>query len=320
MISIIIPVYNLENYIERTLDSVFAQTYRDIEVVAVDDGSKDNSPAILDAYAKKEPRLKVIHKPNGGVTMARLDGVKVASGDYIGFVDGDDLIDPDMYQRLYDNMMKYDADISHCGYRVIKTTGTEYKYNTGRVVRQDNQAGLIDLLEGSFVEPGLCNKLYNKTLLHSLFHDSPMDFTLKNNEDLLMNYCLFKNANTSVYEDFCPYQYMIRDGSAAHGRINEVKLRDPVKASGIILQDTKNNKSIYKVAAGLYLAKITPVINNRDREFAGVRKDTIKQLRDFIPEYLHTEKSGKRKFLAVWAAYLPNTYSAVHRLYAKRKG
>ena len=312
MISIIIPVYNLENYIERTLDSVFAQTYRDIEVVAVDDGSKDNSPAILDAYAKKEPRLKVIHKPNGGVTMARLDGVKVASGDYIGFVDGDDLIDPDMYQRLYDNMMKYDADISHCGYRVIKTTGTEYKYNTGRVVRQDNQAGLIDLLEGSFVEPGLWNKLYNKTLLHSLFHEEAFDTSIIINEDLLMNYFLFREAKSSIYEDFCPYQYIKREGSASNCN---AKLRDfeqPIHVRQIIMDDC-NGKKEEIFGKKIYISKLINYYGRQELKSSQF-SDFKKNLRKLIitNKNLLSYLSKKQKIAGYMIIHCPIIYEMLN--------
>ena len=139
LISIIIPAYNIENYISTCLDSLLAQTYRDLEIIVVNDGSKDGTGAIMDTYAARDSRIMAIHKENGGVTSARLCGVKAATGDWIGFVDGDDIIEPDMYERLMANAVKHGADISHCGYRMVFPSGkVDYYYNTGRIVEQDN--------------------------------------------------------------------------------------------------------------------------------------------------------------------------------------
>lgn len=224
-ISIIVPAYNIETYLARTLDSVLAQTYRNIEVIVVNDGSKDGTGAVLDHYAAQDHRVKAIHKENGGVTSARLRGVAEATGEWIGFVDGDDLVEPDMYERLLENALKYDADISHCGYRMVFPSRVDYYHNTGKLVEQDHDAGLRDLICGSFVEPALWNKLYRRALFTGI--TEKMDFSIKINEDVLMNYWLFKASRKSVYEDFCPYHYILRPGSAATSKLNEHKLRDP---------------------------------------------------------------------------------------------
>ena len=133
-ISIIVPAYNIETYLARTLDSILAQTYPNIEVIVVNDGSKDGTGAVLDRFATQDPRIRAIHKENGGVTSARLRGLAEATGEWIGFVDGDDLIEPDMYARLLENALKYDADISHCGYRMVFPSRVDYYYNTGKLL------------------------------------------------------------------------------------------------------------------------------------------------------------------------------------------
>ena len=116
-ISVIIPAYNIEGFLASTLDSVISQTYNDLEIIVVNDGSSDATADVINTYAQKDSRIHAIHKENGGVTSARLRGVAEATGDYIGFVDGDDYIEPQMYEHLIANLKKYDADISHCGYR-----------------------------------------------------------------------------------------------------------------------------------------------------------------------------------------------------------
>lgn len=111
MISIIVPVYNVEKYLERCIESIVNQTYKDIEIILVDDGSPDNCPAICDRYAEKDSRIKVIHKQNGGLINARKSGLEIAQGDYIGFVDSDDWIEPEMYEYFAQMINKYSPDM-----------------------------------------------------------------------------------------------------------------------------------------------------------------------------------------------------------------
>ena len=113
-ISIIIPVYNVEKYLERCLESVLSQTFKEIEILLIDDGSTDSSGVICDDFAKKDTRIRVIHKKNGGLSSARNCGIENATSPLLGFVDSDDYIDPDMYEVLYNELKKADADIAMC--------------------------------------------------------------------------------------------------------------------------------------------------------------------------------------------------------------
>ena len=191
LISVVVPVYNIAEYLPESIGSVMNQTYRNIEVIAVDDGSKDDSLEVLTKLSEQDNRLRVLHQENSGVTKARIAGVLAAKGDWIGFVDGDDEIEPDMYERLLRNAHEHCADISHCGYQMVFPSRVDYYYNTGRLAEQDRQTGLQDLIAGSFIEPGLCNKLFHKNLFHSLLHKDLIDQSIRINEDLLMNFYLF---------------------------------------------------------------------------------------------------------------------------------
>ncbi len=324
LISIIVPAYNIEAYVKKTLDSIFAQTYENIEVVAVNDGSKDGTGAILDAYAVNETRLHIIHKENAGVNKARIDGIKAANGEYIGFVDGDDLTDSDMYERLYNNAEKYNADISHCGYRMIYSDGSEkYFYNTQNVKIQSNEDGTADLLRGEFIEPGLCNKLFRRNLFEKAFNNSSMIFnSYKENEDLLMNYLLFKEAKNSIYEDFCPYRYLIRSTSASHGRVNKNILLDPIAIGEFLVDDTQDaDETVKMLAARYYVVKLikAAAMSYRDcRDLLPIRKTARKKLRTFSKKYFSLKnESAKRKLLCAFAAYFPPLYTAVHSVYSK---
>ena len=325
LISVVIPVYNLENHIKATLDSVFAQTYKSIEVIAVDDGSADSTPAVLDAYALKEARLKVIRKQNEGVSKARLTGVEAATGEYIGFVDGDDLIDPDMYERLLKNALEHGADISHCGYRLIKPDGSvNYFYNTGEVFLQDNAQGIYDLLDGSKIEPGLCNKLFRSGLFRSFLQGGHNNCDYKENEDLLMNYYLFKESQKSVFEDFCPYKYIIRKGSASHGDLNYHFLFDPVMIGEFLIKDTLENPDLHSVALNYYVTKLIKVSTasyKKNRELIIIaRTPARKILRKILPEYIFDSCiKPRRKLLTFIAAYFPEIYKLIHNIYLSRR-
>ena len=116
LISVIVPVYNVEKYVKKCVDSIIAQTYRNLEIILVDDGSTDSSGRICDELASIDKRIIVIHKPNGGLSDARNAGISIARGKYLGFVDGDDLIHPQTYEILLTNALKCDAEISEGGY------------------------------------------------------------------------------------------------------------------------------------------------------------------------------------------------------------
>ncbi|MBQ6067376.1 MAG: glycosyltransferase [Clostridia bacterium] len=321
LISIIIPCFNIEKYIPKTLESVFAQSYQNLEVIAVDDGSLDGTGAILDRYAETEPRLLVLHQENQGVSAARIHGANASHGEYIGFVDGDDLIDADMYERLLRNAETYHADISHCGYRMIFPEKTEYYYNSGVLSEQDRQSGLIDLLEGKIIEPALVNKLFARHLVLGLLDGgSLMDLSFRENEDLLMNYCLFSHAEKSVFEDFCPYQYVVRSDSSSHGGLKPHILNDPIRIGESLLTDTKAEPELYRLSGRYYITKLIKAATVSGKSISpdiqSIRKAARRKLRSFLGEYLSLkEESRKRKLLAICATYCPSLYGFVHRLY-----
>lgn len=324
LISVVIPAYNIENYISKTLDSVLAQTYQNLQIIVVNDGSKDGTGKILDEYALKDSRIQVIHKENGGVTSARLRGVAEAKGQYIGFVDGDDYIEPQMYARLLENLIGYDADISHCGYQMVFPSGkVDYYHNTGALVVANNEQGCAQLLDGSVVEPGLWNKLYRRELFQGL--SQWMDLSIRNNEDLLMNFYLFRKAQISVFEDVCPYHYMLRRGSASTSGINEHKLKDPSRVQHILYEETLGNprwnnvvqhRLVYQL---IYNACLS--LGTQKELIKPFRKQAQKELRQKIGKILTGKFCGiKLKMTALWVAIWPASYRWVHSLYAKLTG
>ena len=243
LISIIIPVYNGESYLENCLESILLQTYPAIEIVVVDDGSSDRSGEIAEEYVRRYPnKIQCVHQDNSVVTTARLNGIMKSSGNWIGFADTDVELEPDMYKRLLENVKKYDADISHCGHQTIVNNGerVHYFYNSGRVAVQDRDAALKDLLEGVF-EPSLWTKLFKRDLVLKTLNAHAIDQSIKYNEDLLMNYFFFSNAEKTIFEDFCAYHYLARSDSATRRNFRIEKVLDPVKVNKTILDSVDSN-------------------------------------------------------------------------------
>lgn len=238
LISVVVPAYNCAPWLPRCLDSLLNQTYQNMEIIVVNDGSKDNTKEVLDDYAARYPSITAIHQDNAGEYAARLNGVAVAKGDWIGFVDSDDEAEPHMYELLMGNAQRYDADISHCGYKVIYPDGhVDYQQNSGIVKVQDNETGMRDLLEEVIMEMGLCSKLFRKELFEGI-HDW-MDFSIVINGDMMMNFYLFSQAEKSVLEDVCPYHYLIRQGSASRRKLNDHLIYDPIRVRQSIFDRCK---------------------------------------------------------------------------------
>lgn len=322
-ISVIIPAYNIQEYLGPALDSILAQTYENMEIIIVNDGSKDDSGAVADSYAAKDSRIRVIHKENGGVTSARLRGVAEAAGEFIGFVDGDDFIEPQMYTRLMENMQAYDADIAHCGYQMVFPSRVDYYYNSGKLVVQDEEQGCRDLLNGSFVEPGLVNKLYRRDLFAGL--NDWMDTSICINEDLLMNFYLFRQAKRAVFEDICPYHYVLRKGSAATSKLNEQKLRDPLTVLHRLIAETADHPQWNWIVRKRLVYQLinTATLYNGDQKRlnASIRREARQELRSSIGQTLKSNTFGvKLKIMTLWAAICPRSYCKVHMLYARIRG
>lgn len=209
IISIIVPVHNVEKYVERTIRSILRQTFEDFELILVDDGSTDNSGTICDKYLGKDERVKVIHKENEGVSSARNVGIDAAEGEYIGFVDADDCIAGDMYEMLYSDIIENNADIAICGI-------CNY-FEDGRRSRQsdingfwkfNNVQALKEVFEDRLFSVNPVNKLYRKDLFDDLRY--PVGRIA---EDAFLTPILMIRAKKVVYNYRPKYIYIHREDS-----------------------------------------------------------------------------------------------------------
>lgn len=233
MISVIIPVYKTEKYIERCLNSVVNQTYNNLEILLIDDASPDNCPEICDEWAKRDRRIKTFHIENKGVANARNIGVAAANGEFIAFVDSDDYVEPDMFALLLDNLIKQNADISMCSY-CLNEDMSEQNHNAIRVLQHEEI--IVNIVSGEYEYGLLWNKLYRRKTIGDAYMPR-----LTYSEDMVFNYFVMKNAEKMVISDAVKYHYNVNEGSATASEFDDSNL-DALQARYIIFNDTADEE------------------------------------------------------------------------------
>lgn len=214
LVSIIVPVYNAEKYIDKCIDSILNSSLKEIEIILINDGSKDNSGKIIDEYSRKDSRIKVIHQQNSGPAVARNKGIKVATGKYIGFVDSDDTIDSQMYNDLYNIANKNNIQVAMCGYNEInikdnKNIIVKSKLESNKIYyKEEIEEHIIktftkDINYGFF---SLCNKIYLREWL--IKSKIEMDEKRVHGEDWLFNINVFLQVNSFICTDKALYNYI----------------------------------------------------------------------------------------------------------------
>lgn len=219
LISVIVPVFNIKEYISKCIESIMKQTYRNLQILLVDDGSTDTSGEICDKYAEKDTRIQVIHKKNGGLVSARNAGLEAAVGEYIGFVDGDDYIDSEFYEILLEDMLKNDVDFVHMGYRIedgdiSRVCGS---FETGKY--QLTEKSRLNLAEegifgkgGTFqITPSIWSKLFKREFIQKCYASVPKEQSY--GEDMLcLSMCMLEGQSMYLHKT-AMYHYVNRQGS-----------------------------------------------------------------------------------------------------------
>lgn len=213
LISIVVPIFNMEKYLEKCVNSIINQTYSNLEIILVNDGSTDRSGAICDNYKKIDKRVKVIHKDNGGLSDARNAGIKIAKGKYIGFVDSDDWLELDMYENMYNEMCLSDADVVICGRIIEYANGNCVKWYNKKRLEMDNIDALISLNSFCSFDMAAWDKLYKTNLFKDILYPYG-----KKCEDCYTTYKIFDKCKKIVYLPKCYYHYYQREGSISNGK------------------------------------------------------------------------------------------------------
>ncbi|MDE6363164.1 MAG: glycosyltransferase [Lachnospiraceae bacterium] len=283
MISIIVPVYNVEKYLSRCIDSILEQTYHELEIILVDDGSKDCSGRICDAYARKDPRIKVVHKENGGLVNARQAGVSIASGEYVGFADPDDWMEKEMYQTLYNAVVQENADVVVEGkkedydgecFSVLNSIPTGcYSTTEQRKYLLGNMISCSDFFCLG-IQPYLWNKLFRREQI--MEHIDKVPPLIRVGEDATISYPVLSAAKCVVVLDTAHYHYCHHQDSmmSGYGTVeqeydNAILLHDFLKRSFM-------QQSIYTdMERQLLRYTINNLLARSYGKFAGVDKESI---------------------------------------------
>lgn len=252
-ISVIVPVYNVEELLPRCVESIMAQTKQNIEIILVDDGATDSSGAICDEYAQKDARIQVVHKPNGGLTSAWKAGAEVATGTYLGFVDSDDWIDADMYERMWESAMKYDSDVVVCGLvfdyedssipKRNEISGFEKEYYN----RRELEALFPILINngrffGRMLQPARVTKLYRKELVERNMSLCKEEVSVGEDMQLTLP-ALIDAKGMSVVKDFYPYHYWFNQKSMT-GKYDP-KYLDKIKIMANRMKEISAEKGVF---------------------------------------------------------------------------
>ncbi len=218
MISIIVPVYNAEEYLRDTIYSILDQDYKDIELLLINDGSKDKSLEICNSFQKIDRRVRVFDQKNSGVSAARNRGLKEARGEYIAFADADDLLEQDMLSVLYNCAKSYDADIVSCGAGVVENGKiVQEEYGTNAIYEYDMNAALTYFLTGIKVNIGVWTKLFRRELIKNIVFLEDKRI----NEDKYFIFEALMKADKFVVHDVTKYLYCKREGSATMRKFDE---------------------------------------------------------------------------------------------------
>ena len=255
LISVIIPVYKVENYIDDCVKTIVEQTYKNLEIILVDDGSPDNCPKMCDEWATRDRRIKVVHKKNGGLSSARNAGMKVATGDYIGFVDSDDWIEKDMYEKLLDGF-KSSSSIGITSCMVYSSLeGKASPYNSNWIISDSKNIGYNDFAIEMITQRScytVWNKLYSADLAKSvLFKEG------RNNEDTLYMYdlskVLTKEKKNLLELPFYGYYYRKRADSITTSARKPLEIDTLANYQDLMSDCKKSNQRLYDALFYMYV-------------------------------------------------------------------
>lgn len=280
LISVIVPVYQVEPYLDKCVSSLVQQTYSHLEILLIDDGSPDNCPALCDAWADRDPRILVFHKENGGLSDARNYGLDHASGDYITFVDSDDYVAPNYVAVLYDTLRAHQADVSMCNHQMVDVQGTALPSSA-----QPLQAGVCigtDILYRYFAFQGsgpilvtACGKLYRSELFRSLHFSTGRCY-----EDEFLYVPMYQQAGTVAIAEEMLYYYVQRHGSILHSSFSAKRFEDLRALSEERLTQFPSKSPLYRKSAADYALRMFSVIDQTGE------KSLIRQMAKLYRRYI----------------------------------
>ncbi|MDU1414396.1 MAG: glycosyltransferase family 2 protein [Clostridium sp.] len=305
-ISIVVPVYNVESYLKQCLDSLISQTFKDIKIILVNDGSDDNSKIICDEYKKLDDRIIVIDKKNGGLSDARNVGLRYADSEYVGFIDSDDYIDKDFYEKLYEGIIKSNADIAIASIKKVNNF-EKTLYISGYPV--EGSISRFEAMKSMLSAKGFSNSVCNKLFKRELFKENPFPVG-KLYEDEFVTYKIVDKANKIFSVNTSFYYYRVNENGITHKKFSEREL-DRIQASLIRIDYlNKNDQSLVNDGKRYLMYDCLTTLSKMQRYNSKYDSLILKNIRENLIVYLRGKSSVGAKLFAIMSACSP--YLAVY--------
>jgi glycosyltransferase involved in cell wall biosynthesis len=299
-ISIIVPVYGVEKYLDKCVKSILSQTFKEFELILVDDGSPDNCGAMCDAYAETDDRIVVVHKENGGLSAARNAGIAIARGRYLGFVDSDDYIESDMYELLYNNLKKEEADLSIVGIFDLYA-GKEPEIKKHEYIVTDMLGAAKIILEGKLVSVNAYNKLYKKEIFDHVRYPEGMI-----TEDAAVILKVLEQTTKVVIDTSQKYYYYHRENSISSNHFSKKDL-DTIKAwedneKHVLKKYPELKNLVHTRVCWAYFTVLDKMMNSQiEKEDLTTQKEIIRFLRKNSLFVLKNQYFTKQRKIAMIA-------------------
>lgn len=292
LVSIVVPVYNVEKYLKKSIESILNQTYKNIEILLVDDGSTDSSGQICDSFSKVDPRIRVFHKANGGLSDARNFGIEQMKGQYVAFIDSDDYISKDYVWKLYSSIKNNDSEVSICSFSLVDEKGEKIKdelLDSGEICLTGQQILEKVLTADGYRYVVAWNKLYRSTLFEKFQFKKGMLY-----EDEFLNYPLFWECQKVSIVEKPLYLYVQREGSIVQSNmtLEKIKMKDEMHTSRIEFYSEKGHSFLHEKACQQYCNWIvTTTTNHRNVLNPTFAKYLQRQFRKFAK---HTQNNDAK--------------------------
>ena len=322
-ISVIVPVYNVEKYLEKCINSIINQTYKKLEIILIDDASSDDSWKVCEQIARKDKRIKIYrNEKNLGTSKTRSIGIQKSTGELIGFVDSDDTIDIDMFEILVNNLEKYDADISACKGKDILLDGEiRGEVTNNDIVIYKGEEILVNFLGSEKdISIGMCDKIFKKSIIDNI----SIDEKIKINEDKLFSYYAIKKCKIYVQQNISKYNYYIRKNSISNSA-NFTDYNDIIKVSKIIEKDieqfgNQKQKESAKIDFQLTILSACRMAITKN-EIKKNKKEYKKLVKEFQASNINYKilKGKKRKIECFLLKNVPILYILSVKIYNWRK-
>ena len=298
LVSVVIPIYRIEAYMDKCISSVIQQTYQNLEIILVDDGSPDKCPQKCDEYAKKDARIKVIHKENGGLSDARNAGIDVFKGAYITFIDGDDYVTPTYVEYLF-SLFDYsdNCNVTACNHFIVRKGNATPNFDAKEVLVLNQREAFDSVLYHEKIDVTACGKLYKREVFKDLRYPKGRIY-----EDTYLFGSIIEKSSEIVCGPIAQYYYIQRDSSIVHTSFNETKL-EFIDSVNVLVQKAETfDPSLHEACVRRKMHSYLSVLRYMDhceKKDIPTRNQLMQLVKDHSGEVLKNKRTPKRDKIGI---------------------